>query len=64
MNAPAPLLRDTRLTGDEVLIVVPTLNEEAAIEPCLRSRSREGQRGQRRQQNSQKRAGAALQGRK
>ena len=37
MNAPAPLLRDTRLTGDEVLIVVPTLNEEAAIEPCLRS---------------------------
>lgn len=27
----------TRLTGHEVLIVVPTLNESRAIEPCLRS---------------------------
>lgn len=31
MIGPAPL------RGDEVLIVVPTLNEEARIEPCLRS---------------------------
>lgn len=38
MNAPLPILApETALTGAEVLIVVPTLNEETAIAPCLRS---------------------------
>lgn len=38
MNAPLPILApETVLTGAELLIVVPTLNEQAAIEPCLRS---------------------------
>lgn len=38
MNAhPSLTLPAATLTGEEVLIVVPTLNEEAAIEPCLRS---------------------------
>lgn len=38
MNARLSVLTPTTaLTGDEVLIVVPTLNEEAAITACLRS---------------------------
>lgn len=38
MNAPlSALAPQTALTGEEVLIVVPTLNEQAAITACLRS---------------------------